>query len=684
MGRISGLIGPDSEDGLICEGSDEALTVLYQRYRPALLRLCTGRLKDPHLAEDAVQESFIKAFSNLHRFELGRRFWPWLATIAGRVCIDLGRRQKAALLDAVYETGTETYETNDEGLDLELETPPDEARSGRVDDTMLEEIIASEGRASIERVLGSLPRRQRWALLLYADGWKYSDIAYVGRVSIGAVKQLLVRARKNFRDAWKDQPLNGIVLVLTRFRERFRNATTQLRMQVQIAGERIALDLQSFSAAFLMFVGAVVIGGPVGRPPTDVTLKGDLPVHPALSAHDDSSPRTARLDRERPEDDYIAMSSDSRTDSRNWLEGPPQQIAQNLTDPAHDATPENTSFESIEVSPDYANDHTILASGRCFGRKDCFVLFRSTDGGGTWERLTATSLKGYLLLLPPNFSGERIFAIGDLGLQESVDGGTTFQFVSPIGVWNKGGAAISPAFAHGDPRIVIANSGTGGVFEYWAGSGLTRPSPLPVLPGKHFHIATVAFSPTYLQDSTFLVGTARLDLHQPTAVYRPNLYRCRTSLCDEFEFPLGGGSASGGLLLSPRFSEDGVAYSYGSFSLSVSTDGAGTFQRIPRSLEGVGVTFDLAAVWDPLQRVLLAAVHGPDKRGGIFRSLDGGYSWARLHLDLPGFDWGVMRVTTTPAGRVLAGGGRWGIACSGDGGVTWAPRCERTLSASHP
>lgn len=73
--------------------SDQNLTVrqLVESYQSMLMRLCTLYLQDVHLAEDAVQETFIKAARALGSFRGDSSIKTWLTRIAIRTCYDIRR-----------------------------------------------------------------------------------------------------------------------------------------------------------------------------------------------------------------------------------------------------------------------------------------------------------------------------------------------------------------------------------------------------------------------------------------------------------------------------------------------------------------------------------------------------------------------------------------------------------------
>jgi len=85
-----------TEEELLCHaqrGSSECFGVLAERYRPALLRFLSARLGAAD-AEDALQETLLRAFHKIGTFDAARALGPWLAGIAANQAATLGRRRK--------------------------------------------------------------------------------------------------------------------------------------------------------------------------------------------------------------------------------------------------------------------------------------------------------------------------------------------------------------------------------------------------------------------------------------------------------------------------------------------------------------------------------------------------------------------------------------------------------------
>ncbi|MBI3725097.1 sigma-70 family RNA polymerase sigma factor, partial [bacterium] len=76
------------------DGDHDAFRVLYERYAPAVLGFLRNRIGDAAFAEDALQETFLKAHRSLDSYDRSRPFGPWIGTIADNVARDHFRRKR--------------------------------------------------------------------------------------------------------------------------------------------------------------------------------------------------------------------------------------------------------------------------------------------------------------------------------------------------------------------------------------------------------------------------------------------------------------------------------------------------------------------------------------------------------------------------------------------------------------
>ena len=171
-----GLLRTQSDDRLVDlarSGSEPAFEAIVARYRKPLLRYCV-RLVTEQRAEEAVQETFVRAYGALMRGEEVRTLKPWLYRIAHNSALNTVRAKPLTLVD----------------LDERLE-------SADSTETAAER---HEGLRDVVTAMQELPLRQRDAIVQRElEGRSYDEIAVALGVTNGAVRQLLNRARTSLR-----------------------------------------------------------------------------------------------------------------------------------------------------------------------------------------------------------------------------------------------------------------------------------------------------------------------------------------------------------------------------------------------------------------------------------------------------------------------------------------------------
>ena len=159
------------------QGDHSAFASIVQAYQKPVYNLCYRMLGNQVEAEDAAQETFLRAYNNLHRYDSGRRFLNWILSIASNHSIDRLRRRRhihVSLEDAPY----------DEQLHSHDESPHQRAERREKAD-------------AIQHWIDQLSPNYRTPLvLLYWYGYSYEEIAETLKLSIPAVKSRLHRARK--------------------------------------------------------------------------------------------------------------------------------------------------------------------------------------------------------------------------------------------------------------------------------------------------------------------------------------------------------------------------------------------------------------------------------------------------------------------------------------------------------
>ena len=180
----------DDETTLILEaqsGNNDAFTELVRQYERHVYRLALNITCNPEDAKDVLQESLLKAYINLARFQGRSRFYTWLVRIAINESLMKLRKSRAEVsLDKPIETDDGSFmprEIEDWG-----ENP--EERYSRAE---LQEILAM--------AIGRLPLPYRVVFQLRdVDGLSIEETAQALGLSAAAVKSRLLRARLQLRE----------------------------------------------------------------------------------------------------------------------------------------------------------------------------------------------------------------------------------------------------------------------------------------------------------------------------------------------------------------------------------------------------------------------------------------------------------------------------------------------------
>lgn len=174
------------------QGNDEAFTKLVEAHQTHVYNLCYRMLGDMEAAEDAAQETFLRAYQNLHRYDRNRPFATWLLSIGAHYCIDRLRRRKLSVFSIDEE--------NEEGTSFEIRdsaAPDPEAES-----------MKREDRDRLHVLLKGLDDTDRAAIVLrYWYDCSEIEIAESLNLTVSAVKSRLHRARRALAGMWQeDEP----------------------------------------------------------------------------------------------------------------------------------------------------------------------------------------------------------------------------------------------------------------------------------------------------------------------------------------------------------------------------------------------------------------------------------------------------------------------------------------------
>ncbi len=163
-----------------CDGDESAFDVLFRRWSGRVLRFLERMVREPAVAEELLQETFLRVHRAREKWEPSARFSTWLFSIATNLALNELRRP---FRRSVHES----TDAEREGAPLELA-----AEAPAVDDVAHARRVGGD----VERALASLPERQRAALWLTAvEGLSYAEVAASLDTSPQSVKALVHRGR---------------------------------------------------------------------------------------------------------------------------------------------------------------------------------------------------------------------------------------------------------------------------------------------------------------------------------------------------------------------------------------------------------------------------------------------------------------------------------------------------------
>jgi RNA polymerase sigma-70 factor, ECF subfamily len=168
-----------------------------EQHRAELTRYCYRMLASPFEAEDAVQETMLRAWRGLQRFEGRAALRSWLYRIATNVCFDMlnGRNRRARPMDLGGAGAPEAANLNSLPEVTWIEPIPTDASAEESDPAELA-VQRETMRLAFVAALQHLPPRQRAALILCEVlRWKASEAAELLDTTVASINSALQRAR---------------------------------------------------------------------------------------------------------------------------------------------------------------------------------------------------------------------------------------------------------------------------------------------------------------------------------------------------------------------------------------------------------------------------------------------------------------------------------------------------------
>ncbi|HEU0299851.1 MAG TPA: sigma-70 family RNA polymerase sigma factor [Longimicrobium sp.] len=173
------------------QGSEKAYRELLGRYQRPVFSIIYRMIRDREQAEDLAQETFVRVFNHIDRYDPRYKFSSWIFKIATNLTIDWIRRKE---LNTVSIDGSRNAVTAEqiEATSITIASP---------DENPEELLEARQLGEEIEQAIGKLRPEYRAAILLrHVEGREYQEIAEILALPLGTVKTYIHRGRNELRE----------------------------------------------------------------------------------------------------------------------------------------------------------------------------------------------------------------------------------------------------------------------------------------------------------------------------------------------------------------------------------------------------------------------------------------------------------------------------------------------------
>ncbi|MFC0274784.1 RNA polymerase sigma factor SigW [Metabacillus herbersteinensis] len=170
----------------IRKGDQDAFAEIVDLYKDKIYQLCYRMLGNAHEAEDIAQEAFIRAYVNIHTYDMNKKFSTWLYRIATNLSIDRIRKKKPDYYLDAEVAGTDGL-TMYSQVAAEMSLPEEQLETMELQETIQKEIL-------------KLPDKYRTVIVLkYIDELSLIEISEILNIPVGTVKTRTHRGREALR-----------------------------------------------------------------------------------------------------------------------------------------------------------------------------------------------------------------------------------------------------------------------------------------------------------------------------------------------------------------------------------------------------------------------------------------------------------------------------------------------------
>ena len=189
------VVAPRTDDDLVQaaqSGDDDAFAELCQRHAQGVRRRILGIVRHHDDAEDAMQETLLRAYLNLGRFRRACKFSTWITAIGINAALTVIRKRKSR-----RESDIEPSSPDEQAWDIADQAPDPERSVAKAQIILL-----------LRKELLELPLNMQEAVASYYDhDHSLQEAADALGISVGAIKSRLLRGRRSLRSSFERKGL---------------------------------------------------------------------------------------------------------------------------------------------------------------------------------------------------------------------------------------------------------------------------------------------------------------------------------------------------------------------------------------------------------------------------------------------------------------------------------------------
>ncbi|MDT8395953.1 MAG: sigma-70 family RNA polymerase sigma factor [bacterium] len=164
------------------KGDRDAYGELVTRFQNRMYSFCYQFFRNPDIASDLAQETFLRAYRYIKKYDPDKKFSTWLYSIAKNICIDEHRKMGRGKTVSIDDLPPEKIRSTEDSLHLK---------------NPMQISMQIQDRMMLEEAIGRLPEKYRTVIILcYFQEMPYQEIADVLGLNLNLVKVRIFRAKK--------------------------------------------------------------------------------------------------------------------------------------------------------------------------------------------------------------------------------------------------------------------------------------------------------------------------------------------------------------------------------------------------------------------------------------------------------------------------------------------------------